>query len=96
VAELKLRQFSYTYIALALCPSCVPENVSQNKKLYSQQKQALSVIKCHQPKGVKPKKRDCKLRCRVNWQAALKVKILKLRGVKQGLGVFDVLDFTLM
>jgi hypothetical protein len=33
VVELRLRQFNYTYIALVLCPICVPENVSLKKKI---------------------------------------------------------------
>jgi hypothetical protein len=41
------------------------------KKLYSRQKQEVSVIKSSPPKGVKPKMRQRKL-SGVNWQGALK------------------------
>ena len=39
-------------------------------------------MQINQPKGVKPKRRERRLRSGVNWQGALKQK-----GVKQGLGV---------
>ena len=41
-----------------------------------------------QPKGVKLKLRDRKLRSGVNWERALKQKGVKQTGVKQGLGTF--------
>lgn len=42
-----------------------------------------------QPKGIKPKMREHKLRTGVNWKGALKQKGIKQTGIKQGLGVFN-------
>jgi hypothetical protein len=53
-----------------------------NKKLYSHQKQGVSIIERSQRKGVKPKMRGRELSSGVNWQGALQQK-----GVKQGLYV---------
>jgi hypothetical protein len=41
----------------------------------------------NQPKGVKPKMTEHKLRNGVNCLGALKQKVVKQTGVKQGLGV---------
>jgi hypothetical protein len=62
--------------ALILRPSYVLEKVGANKKgvnqkWYSHQKQRVSVIECSQPKGVKPKMKERKLRNGVNCQRVL-------------------------
>jgi hypothetical protein len=61
-----------------------------NKKSYAHQKYGVSVIECSQPNGVKPKKRERKLKGGVNWGGSLKQKRVKQTGVKQGLGVVTV------
>jgi hypothetical protein len=44
-------------------------------------------MEINQPKGVKPKMKQCKLKSRVTWQGALKQIGVKQTGVKQGLSV---------
>jgi hypothetical protein len=45
-------------------------------------------MQINQPKSVKPKMRERKLRSGVNWQGALKQNDVKQTGVQQGLGVY--------
>ena len=66
--------------ALGLCPSCVSEKLGANQNIFSRKKTQMPL---NQAKGIKSKIRECKLRCGVNLQGALKQK-----GVKEGLGVF--------
>jgi hypothetical protein len=56
------------YPALVLCPSCISERVGINQKLYSYHKQWVNTIECSQPKAIKTKTRQCKLRSGVNWK----------------------------
>jgi hypothetical protein len=46
-------------------------------------------MQINQPKGVKMKMREHKLRRGINWKGALKQKGIKQTGIKQGLGVFN-------
>jgi hypothetical protein len=48
-------------------------------------------METNQPKSVKLKVRGHKLRSGVNWQGALKQKGIKHAGIKQGLGVLQIL-----
>jgi hypothetical protein len=59
-----------------------------NQKWYSQPKQGVNVIESSQPKGVKFKMEDRKLRSGVNLQESLKQKGVKQTGVKQGMSVY--------
>jgi hypothetical protein len=48
-------------------------------------------MECSQPKGVKQKMRERKLRSGVNWHGALKQKGVKQTAVKQGMGVLCIM-----
>jgi len=46
-------------------------------------------MQINQPKGIKPRTREHKLRTGVHWKGALKQKAIKQTGMKQGLGLFN-------
>jgi len=46
-------------------------------------------MQINQPKGIKPRTREHKLRTVVPWKGALKQKGIKQTGMKQGLGLFN-------
>ena len=46
-------------------------------------------MQMNQPKGVKLKMTECKLRSGINWQEALKQKGIKQMGIKGGLSLMQ-------
>jgi hypothetical protein len=84
----------YTQIhqGLILHPRCAPEKVSIHQKWYSHHKQEVKVTKRNQPKVIKSKMRQHKLRSCVNRWEALTQEGIKQTGVKCSLHILYIMN----